>query len=317
VHLVAELLENATTFSPQTTQVLVSGHALVGGGSLITITDGGPGMSEEELTLFNWQLDNPAPADMAVARRMGLFAVALLAARHGIMVTLSRPPDGGTTAEVYLPAALISLSNAHGSWQGRAGEDSLTMASDEAGARVMELPARFASGPEPPPALEADGQEAVPAMVAAPVPSPAPESSTDVTEPDPVDADPDDGPPIFESVRSGYLHAFGSDLPRVSEQQAGRPPAEQPAEPPASWGDGNGHGAAAPAAGPPAARLPQRPPQPGQDRGAAADQETEQASATDSAGTTRNKLASFQNGSRRAREAAQSNRSATQPEQDG
>src|SRR5262249_48031192 len=60
VHLVAELLENATTFSPQTTQVIVSGHAVVDGGSLITITDGGPGMSEEELALFNWQLDNPA-----------------------------------------------------------------------------------------------------------------------------------------------------------------------------------------------------------------------------------------------------------------
>ena len=109
VHLLAELLENATTFSPETTQVIVSGHAVVGGGSLITITDGGTGMSEEELTLLNRQLVSPSLADMAVARHMGLFAVALLAARHGITVTLSMPPDGGTTAEVYLPAALISL----------------------------------------------------------------------------------------------------------------------------------------------------------------------------------------------------------------
>src|SRR5260370_1222619 len=61
VHLLAELLENATTFSPETAQVIVSGHALVGGGSLITITDAGTGMSDEELALFNWQLDNPAP----------------------------------------------------------------------------------------------------------------------------------------------------------------------------------------------------------------------------------------------------------------
>ena len=117
VHLLAELLENATTFSPETTQVIVSGHAVGGGGSLITITDGGTGMSEEELALFNWQLDNPAPADMAVARHMGLFAVALLAARHGITVTLSMPPDGGTTAEVYLPAALISLDAEPGGWR--------------------------------------------------------------------------------------------------------------------------------------------------------------------------------------------------------
>ena len=141
VHLLAELLENATTFSPETTQVIVSGHAVVGGGSLITITDSGTGMSEEELALFNWQLDNPAPADMAVARRMGLFAVALLAARHGIMVTLSKPPDGGTTAEVYLPAALISLDAGPGGWRGWAGEAPLAGASEAPLAGASEKPA--------------------------------------------------------------------------------------------------------------------------------------------------------------------------------
>ena len=320
VHLLAELLENATTFSPETTQVLVSGHAMVGGGSLVTITDGGPGMSEEELALFNWQLDNPAPADTAVARRMGLFAVALLAARHGITVTLGGPLDGGTTAEVYLPAALISLGNVHGSWQGRADEASLTRASDEADGRVMELPVRFASGPETPPALETDEQDAgepeagelegVPAMAAAPVPSPVPETSTAVIEPDPVDADLGDGPPIFESIRSGYLHAFGSDLPRASEQQADGPPAEQPAGPPASWGEGNGH-ARPPVAGPPPfPGLPQRIPDSGQVRGAAVDQETQEAPAAESAETARDKLAGFQRGSRRARATAEMNRSA-------
>jgi hypothetical protein len=323
VHLLAELLENATTFSPETTQVIVSGHAVVGGGSLITITDGGTGMSEEELALFNWQLDNPASADMAVARRMGLFAVALLAARHGITVTLGRPLDGGTTAggttaEVYLPAALISLGNVHGTWQGRAGEASLTRASDEAHAGVTELPVRFASGPESPPALESDELEAVPAMVGAPVPSLAPETPTDVTEPDQVDADPGDGPPIFESVRSGYLQAFGSDPPRLSEQQAGQPPAGQPAGPPASWGDGNGHAVAGPPAAdrPASSGLPQRVPEPGEVRGAAVDQETQQGPAAESAQTASDKLASFQRGSRRARATAEMNRSA-QPGQDG
>ena len=43
VHLLAELLENATTFSPETTHVIVSGHAVSGGGALVTITDGGTG----------------------------------------------------------------------------------------------------------------------------------------------------------------------------------------------------------------------------------------------------------------------------------
>jgi signal transduction histidine kinase len=320
VHLLAELLENATTFSPETTQVIVSGHAVHGGGSLVTITDGGTGMSEEELTLLNWQLANPSLADMAVAHHMGLFAVALLAARHGITVTLSMPPDGGTTAEVYLPAALISLDAEPGGWRGRAGEAPL--ACDKAAAGVADLPfsaLRFASGPEPPLGPETDAAAAVPLMLSAPVPSPAPGTSTAVAEPDPVGAEPGDGPPIFESVRSGYLHAFGRDLPRFSEQQAGQSPAGRPARPPASWGDGSDHAAAGPpTAGRPASSgLPQRAPQPGQVRGAAADQETRPATVAEPAEITRSKLASFQRGSRRARSVAGTNRSAKQPGPDG
>ncbi|HEY5985846.1 MAG TPA: ATP-binding protein, partial [Streptosporangiaceae bacterium] len=279
VHLLAELLENATTFSRGTTQVIVSGHAVCGGGSLITITDGGTGMSEEELTLLNWQLANPSLADMAAARHMGLFAVALLAARHGITVTLSMPPDGGTTAEVYLPAELISLDAEPGGWRGRAGETSLAGAREGAGAGVADLPfsaLRFASGPEPPLGSETDAAEAVPLMLGAPVPSPAPGTSTGVTEPEPVGAEPGDGPPIFESVRSGYPHAFGRGPLRFSEQQAGQSPAGWPARPPASWGDGSGRDVAGPptAGRPASSALPPSIPQPGQVRGAAVDQET-------------------------------------------
>ena len=361
VHLLAELLENATTFSPETARVMVSGHAVVGGGSLITITDGGAGMSEDELALFNWQLDNPASADMAVARRMGLFAVALLAARHAITVTLSKPQDGGTTAEVYLPAALISLDAKPGGWRGRTGEPSFAGTSEEAGTSLAGLPfpaLRIASGPEPPLGQETAEPEAVPLLLSAPVPSPAPGTATAVTGPEPVDAEPGDGPPIFESVRSGYLHAFGRDLPRLGEQQASQSPAGQPAMPPASWGDGSRRAAArpptasspaspwlptaaspaspgprtaaspaspwAPTAGSPAsAGLPQRIPQPGQVRSPAVDRETRQASAVEPVEpvepveTTRSKLAGFQRGSRRARTAAQMNRSAKQPGQDG
>ena len=327
VHLLAELLENATTFSPETTQVIVSGHALVGGGSLVTITDGGTGMSEEELTLLNQQLASHSLADMAVARHMGLFAVALLAARHGITVTLSMPPDGGTTAEVHLPAALITLAAEPGGWQARAGEArragaSGAGASGEARTRAAGLTSsavRIASRPGHPPGPETDAREAVPLMLGAPVPAPAPTTSTGVTESEPVDAEPGDGPPIFESVRSGYLLAFGRDLLRFSEQQPGQSVAGRPAGPPASWGEGSGRAEAGPsAAGRPASSgLPQRVPQPGQVRGAAVDQETPPASVTDSAAITWRKLASFQRGSRRARAEAQKNRSANQPGQDG
>jgi signal transduction histidine kinase len=330
VHLLAELLENAATFSPETTQVIVSGHAVYGGGSLITITDSGTGMSEEELAQLNWHLANPSPTDTAVAQHMGLIAVALLAARHGITVTLSAPPDGGTTVEVYLPAALTSLDAEPGGWRRPAGGAPLAGASGaplaggskEAGAGVADLPfsaRRFASGPEPPLGPETDAPEAVPVLLGAPVPSPGPGTSTGVIEPEPVAADPDDGTPIFASVRSGYHYVFGRDLPRSSEQQPGQSPAGRRARPPASWGDGGGRAVAGPpkAPRPASSGLPQRIPPPGQVRGAAVDQETPQASAAQSAEVAWRQLASFQRGSRRARATAQMNRSARQPGRDG
>ncbi len=141
-----------------------------------------------------------------------------------------------------------------------------------------------------------------------------------MTEPEPVDADRGDGPPIFEAVRSGYLYAFGRDLPRFSEQQASQSSAGQLAGLPASWGDGRGRAVARPpTAGLPAsAGLPQRIPQPGQVRSPAVAQETQQAPVTEPAEITRSKLASFQRGSRRARAVARVNRGANQqPGQDG
>jgi len=268
VHLLAELLENATTFSPETTQVIVSGYAVRGGGSLISITDAGMGMSGEELRLLNWQLANPSLADMAVAGHMGLFAVAHLAARHGITVTLSMPPDGGTTAEVYLPAALVSLDAGLGGWQRHIDKTHQAGASEEASTGVADLPfsvLRFASGPEPPLGPETDAPEAVPVLLSAPPPPPAPGTSTGVAEPEPAGAEPGDGPPIFESVRSGYLYAFGRDPLRLSEQQAGQPPTERPAGPPESWGEGSGRAVAGPPPGRPVwSGLRRRSPQPGQ-----------------------------------------------------
>ena len=90
VHLVAELVENATTFSREDTQVIVTGQLLASGGVLIEITDEGLGIPEQELAYANWRLDSPPVIDVAVSRRMGLFVVGRLAARHGIRVRLRR-----------------------------------------------------------------------------------------------------------------------------------------------------------------------------------------------------------------------------------
>ena len=107
VHLLAELAENATSFSSADTPVNVSGHLLTSGGVLLDISDLGVGMGTEEMAHANWRLDNPPVVDVAVSRRMGLFVVARLAARHGIRVRL-RPATGvGLTALVWLPDEVV------------------------------------------------------------------------------------------------------------------------------------------------------------------------------------------------------------------
>ena len=108
VHLLAELVENATAFSSGQTQVNVSGHLLNSGGVLLDITDQGVGMAADEMAQANWRLDNPPVVDVAVSRRMGLFVVARLASRHGIRVRLRQAASGGLTALIWLPDETVT-----------------------------------------------------------------------------------------------------------------------------------------------------------------------------------------------------------------
>ncbi len=112
VHLVAELVENATTFSRKDAQVHVTGQLLVSGGVLIDITDEGLGIPEQELAHANWRLDNPPVIDVAVSRRMGLFVVGRLAARHGIKVRLRRAQSGGLSALIWVPETVAETEPA-------------------------------------------------------------------------------------------------------------------------------------------------------------------------------------------------------------
>ncbi|MCC3770610.1 nitrate- and nitrite sensing domain-containing protein, partial [Streptomyces sp. UNOC14_S4] len=103
VHLLAELLENATSFSSPQTKVKVTGHALPDGRVLVEIHDTGIGLSPEDLASINERLASPPTVDVSVSRRMGLFVVGRLSLRHGVRIQLRPSDSGGTTALVMLP----------------------------------------------------------------------------------------------------------------------------------------------------------------------------------------------------------------------
>jgi PAS domain S-box-containing protein len=111
-HLLAELVENATSFSSPTTMVEVSGSP-AGNGYVLEIEDHGIGMSDAELAEANRRLAEPLAADVAASRMMGFHVVGRLAARHGIRVQLRHCWFGGVTALVLLPAALLGSAGEH------------------------------------------------------------------------------------------------------------------------------------------------------------------------------------------------------------
>ncbi|MBL7261831.1 sensor histidine kinase [Paractinoplanes lichenicola] len=110
--LLAELMENATAFSPPHTRVVISANELRGGARL-AIIDQGLGMPPERLAEENARLTRRERLDLAPSEVLGLFVVGRLARRHGIEVTLTETPGGGITAWVDLnPSHLIARVSA-------------------------------------------------------------------------------------------------------------------------------------------------------------------------------------------------------------
>ncbi|KFF95239.1 histidine kinase [Streptomyces scabiei] len=109
IHLLAELIDNATTYSPAPSPVSVRA-AIVAKGLALEVEDRGLGMSEEDYTAFNAQLAVPPQFDVVALAddlRLGMFVIARLATRHGITVTLRASPYGGTTAIVLIPDEIV------------------------------------------------------------------------------------------------------------------------------------------------------------------------------------------------------------------
>ncbi|MEU0151606.1 sensor histidine kinase [Micromonospora fulviviridis] len=106
VHLVAELFDNATAFSPPDSHVMVEARR-VGDRASLYVEDRGIGISHEQLRELNERLATPPQVDVAVSRMMGLVVVARLASRHGVKVELRPGGDRGTVADVTLPTSVL------------------------------------------------------------------------------------------------------------------------------------------------------------------------------------------------------------------
>ncbi|GLF96470.1 sensor histidine kinase [Streptomyces yaizuensis] len=106
-HLIAELLENATVFSPPHTGVQVVGERVANGFTL-EIHDRGLGMAPEVLLEANMRLAETPEFELSDTDRLGLFVVSRLAQRQGVRVSLQPSPYGGTTAIVFIPAPLLT-----------------------------------------------------------------------------------------------------------------------------------------------------------------------------------------------------------------
>jgi signal transduction histidine kinase len=106
IHLLAELIENATLFSPSTTRVEVRAER-VANGFAIEVEDRGLGMEPGQLAVINEQLADPPDFDVADADRLGLFVTGRLAARHAIQVSLAPSAYRGIKAIVLLPETIV------------------------------------------------------------------------------------------------------------------------------------------------------------------------------------------------------------------
>jgi signal transduction histidine kinase len=137
IHLLAELIDNATVYSPAPLPVGVRA-AMVAKGLVIEIEDRGLGMSDEDYASLNAQLAVAPQFDvvgLADDLRLGMFVVARLAVRHGVTVTLRPSPYGGTTAIVLVPHDIVvpETPHAHGTPEPRTGAAAAVVAAAGSG----------------------------------------------------------------------------------------------------------------------------------------------------------------------------------------
>ncbi|MFE7118943.1 nitrate- and nitrite sensing domain-containing protein [Streptomyces sp. NPDC057654] len=218
-HLVAELLENATAFSPPDARVQLSGWLLESGDVMLSVQDEGIGMPAERLAAVNALLAAPDPqeahtADGEQTLGLGLYVVAQLASRHGVRVQLRAQQQGGMTAVVVLPKALLPTGPSGPGpapvVPGGAGAPAFQLPGSIAEANSNALPGRGEGAPRTGETPVPDGPQPVRAQ---PEPAPVPRQNTgpqrrpapdpDAAPPEPPSQDPERkaGPdPLIEAA---------------------------------------------------------------------------------------------------------------------
>jgi len=166
IHLLAELFENATSFSPPQSRVRVSAFRRPGEGLLITVSDAGIGMPAAKANEANERLARPSALTSTLVGTMGLLVVARLAQRHGIRVHLESVPAGGTTATVLLPDRAVVPITSYDQLQ-----PSRRLPPDAA-ALPVPAPAVTAISPNPPASI-GPARPASPPVIPGPRPAPA------------------------------------------------------------------------------------------------------------------------------------------------
>ncbi|HEY7488302.1 MAG TPA: nitrate- and nitrite sensing domain-containing protein [Streptosporangiaceae bacterium] len=243
IHLLAELIENATMFSPPHTTVQVSGQ-LVAHGFAVEIEDRGLSMDPAALAAANERLADPPEFDLSNSARLGLFVVGRLAQRHAIQVTLRTSPYGGTTAIVLVPGEIVVRDD--GFQIGgrppaltRRAEDSLVPVGAIGGGDVSQSPSSWFGGPAEP-SLQA------PAMPPPSMQTPPMQQQPMPQQPMPQQPMPGPGPDYFQPRRpaGGNGTTQSSDRPPLPQRRSlpdptptppesmWHPPAASPQQPP-------------------------------------------------------------------------------------
>ncbi|SHJ56187.1 Signal transduction histidine kinase [Nocardiopsis flavescens] len=260
IHLVAELVDNASMFSPPHTQVRLSSED-VPNGVTIEIEDRGLGMSEEELRSANTLLADPPEFDVMRLNekmRLGLFVVSHLAHRHGIKVHLRTSPYGGVQAIVLLPHEIItgertSLPAAQEQdgdiWEVREIIDYAPGGALESGAAPAPVPGEDGPPPAPAPGGPAEAGASPPADGTAPAHVHGADVLDDARPPLPTRRPAADAAPGAADAGPERVEAGGGrpSLPKRRPQQNLAP--QLAADPVPAPGDGASGGAPAPGAG--------------------------------------------------------------------